>query len=98
MTQIPEEAIAVGARMLKGQRGQPCDSESLREHFSEIVLIAAYPVIEKQIRAEIAGEIRKKRDQVDPRKRDQLPSDHHAIGRVAAYERAARIAEGGNHA
>ena len=72
--------------------------DAYAHHSMKAVLTAVLPIIARHVRAQVAAEIRQKRDQVNPRTHDLLPSDHHTLGRVAAYERAARIAEGGNHA
>ena len=60
------------------------------EELTKDVLTAAYPSIEKQIRAEVAAEIR-----VEMRRHDTAQIGFSAIG--DAYAHAARIAEGETH-
>ena len=62
MTQLPEEAIEAGARALHaefsrayGIRGTIWDDYKLE---ARATIHAAYPAIEKQVRAEVAAEIR----------------------------------------
>lgn len=58
MTDIPDEAVVVGARALSTQRGDACESQTLREHFASLVLDAATHIIRADERQRIAEEIR----------------------------------------
>ena len=83
MTQLPEEAIeAVGAALVKNLK---CGTSVYV--LAEAATTAAYPSIEKQIRAEVAAEIR-----VEMRRHDTAQIGFSAIG--DAYAHAARIARG----
>ena len=61
------------------------------EELTKDILTAAYPSIEKQIRAEVAAEIR-----VEMRRHDTAQIGFSAIG--DAYAHAARIAKGADNA
>ena len=83
MTQLPEEAVeAVGAALVKNLK---CGTSFYV--LAEAAATAALPAIEKQIRAEVAAEIR-----VEMRRHDTAQIGFSAIG--DAYAHAARIAEG----
>ena len=83
MTQLPEEAVeAVGAALVKNLK---CGTSVYV--LAEAAATAAYPSIEKQIRAEVAAEIR-----VEMRRHDTAQIGFSAIG--DAYAHAARIARG----
>ena len=69
------------------EKDQAATQASVEKHIVEISLTAAYPSIEKQIRAEVAAEIR-----VEMRRHDTAQIGFSAIG--DAYAHAARIARG----
>ncbi|MFT0849051.1 hypothetical protein VR010_15040 [Actinomycetaceae bacterium L2_0104] len=101
MTQIPEEAIEKNPIGLVGDHVKVIIKNHTTINLTpmvEEIIDTVRPAIEKQIRAQVAADIRRKKDQIDPKTYGRLPADHHEIGRVAAYERAARIAEGGPNA
>ena len=102
MTQLPEEAIEAGARALHaefsrayGIRGTIWDDYKLE---ARATIHAAYPAIEKQVRAEVAAEIReavkglvKIRIEISP---GLYERDIRYEGLKDAYAHAARIADG----
>ena len=114
MTQLPEEAINIGAlthansllRLWHKEPQEPLtmeqaelmpDWESYREYLKD-ALTAVYPAIEKQVRAEVAAEIReavkglvKIRIEISP---GLYERDIRYEGLKDAYAHAARIAEG----
>ena len=111
MIQLPEEAINIGAlthanSLLRLWHQEPLtmeqvelmpDWESYREHLKD-ALTAVYPAIEKQVRAEVAAEIREAISGLIKISHAIRPGlyerDIRYEGLKDAYTHAARIAEG----